>query len=265
MDQLGLFAIDLPRKKKYRQSISIAVKLQIINRIRNGERASAVARSMKLPESTVRTIYKDANRILECSENANSLSSKVISRKRSKIMERLECELCDWMSLMSDRAVDVSLGMIQEKALEIFNRLQAEEPEDSPYKEERFTASRGWFDRFKKRQNICLTKCGYEKVAVTSSYNGGSDEMQFTGDDTARPSSSADIIIPICNSAVKEEIDEPLETADEYLEFQMVVDETDNDESSSSLCVFTSEVSDISLFFCLVKACTTFKNSVQHA
>lgn len=232
MNQLRLPQIEV-RKKKNRKSISLAVKIEIINRIRSGERASAVARSMKLPESTVRTINKDSKRILECSENASSLSSKVLSRKRSKIMNRLECELCQWMVLMSERSVDVSMIMIQEKALEIFQILQDQEPDDSPDKNERFTASRGWFDRFKKRQNICLLSCGYEKVDIGQSREEEFNEIIY-GTNSNATASSSDVIDSenrtynvILND---DETSETIEAADEFLEFQMVVD--DNDEIS---------------------------------
>lgn len=232
MNQLRLPQVEV-RKKKNRKSISLAVKIEIINRIRSGERASAVARSMKLPESTVRTINKDSKRILECSENASSLSSKVLSRKRSKIMNRLESELCQWMVLMSERSVEVSMIMIQEKALEIFQVLQDQEPDNSPDKNERFTASRGWFDRFKKRQNICLLSYGYEKVDIGQSREEEINEIIY-GNNSEATASSSDAINTetrtyneILNN---DESNESIEAADEFLEFQMVVD--DNNEIS---------------------------------
>lgn len=232
MNQLRLPQVEV-RKKKNRKSISLAVKIEIINRIRSGERASAVARSMKLPESTVRTINKDSKRILECSENASSLSSKVLSRKRSKIMNRLESELCQWMVLMSERSVEVSMIMIQEKALEIFQVLQDQEPDNSPDKNERFTASRGWFDRFKKRQNICLLSYGYEKVDIGQSREEEINEIIYGNNSEATASSSdaIDTEIRTDNEILNnDESNESIEAADEFLEFQMVVD--DNDEIS---------------------------------
>lgn len=232
MNQLRLPQVEV-RKKKNRKSISLAVKIEIINRIRSGERASAVARSMKLPESTVRTINKDSKRILECSENASSLSSKVLSRKRSKIMNRLESELCQWMVLMSERSVEVSMIMIQEKALEIFQVLQDQEPDNSPDKNERFTASRGWFDRFKKRQNICLLSYGYEKVDIGQSREEEINEIIYGNNSEATASSSdaIDTEIRTDNEILNnDESNDSIEAADEFLEFQMVVD--DNDEIS---------------------------------
>lgn len=235
MNQLRLPQVEV-RKKKNRKSISLAVKIEIINRIRSGERASAVARSMKLPESTVRTINKDSKRILECSENASSLSSKVLSRKRSKIMNRLESELCQWMVLMSERSVEVSMIMIQEKALEIFQVLQDQEPDNSPDKNERFTASRGWFDRFKKRQNICLLSYGYEKVDIGQSREEEINEIIYGNNSEATASSSdaIDTEIRTDNEILNnDESNESIEAADEFLEFKMVVD--DNDEISQQL------------------------------
>lgn len=232
MNQLRLPQVEV-RKKKNRKSISLAVKIEIINRIRNGERASAVARSMKLPESTVRTINKDSKRILECSENASSLSSKVLSRKRSKIMNRLESELCQWMLLMSERSVEVSMIMIQEKALEIFKMLQDQEPDDSPDKNERFTASRGWFDRFKKRQNICLLSYGYEKLDIGQSREEELNEIIYGNNSNATASSSVatDTEIRTDNEILNnDESNDSIEAADDFLEFQMVID--DNDENS---------------------------------
>lgn len=214
---------ETPRKKKNRKSISLAVKLQVINRIQSGERASCVARSLGLPPSTVRTIHKDADRIRECSENASCLSSKVISRKRSKIMERLEFELCQWIQMMVDRNVDVSMAMIQEKALEIFGILQDEAPDGSPDKQERFTASRGWFDRFRKRQNIHSSGFGYEKVAIGSErYLYQEDNITLAETYNKRKSDHLRI----------QAADDQIEGAEDYLDFQMVVDESDNTEDA---------------------------------
>lgn len=215
-----LYADDAYRAVKSRKSISLAVKLEVINRIQGGERASDVARFMGLPPSTVRTINKDADRIRECSENASSLSSKVIKRKRSKIMERLEFELCQWIQLMSERSMDVSMLMIQERALEIFQALQDQEPDDSPDKRERFNASRGWFDRFKRRQNIHLLGFSYEKK------NTGTPSVGLRHFQEENANLVDDYAVE-GGAFIKEEIEDPmLETAQEFLEFQMVVDDS---------------------------------------
>lgn len=209
---------EVARKKKNRKSISLAVKLEIINRIQNGQRSSQVSRDMGLPPSTVRTIYKDSDRIRECCENVSSLSSKVISRKRSKIMERLENDLCKWIESMSQKAQDVTMTMIQLKAVEIFKQLQAQEPDDSPDKKERFSASRGWFDRFKKRQKLHLSSFGYEKVII-----GAVSELDLV-----------DHILPGDyevheNDITQDESDEPIEAAHKFLDFQMVVDDNNGE------------------------------------
>lgn len=53
------------KMKKSKQSISLQVKLKILDRLKSGERVIEVARSLNLNESTIRTIKASEDKILK--------------------------------------------------------------------------------------------------------------------------------------------------------------------------------------------------------
>lgn len=59
-----------------------------------------------------------------------------------------------WIEDQNQKKVALSSGVIRSKALSIFNHLKKEEQTSSNSKELQFRASKGWFERFKGRQNL---------------------------------------------------------------------------------------------------------------
>uniref|UniRef100_A0A8C3YFB3 HTH CENPB-type domain-containing protein n=1 Tax=Catagonus wagneri TaxID=51154 RepID=A0A8C3YFB3_9CETA len=67
-------------------------------------------------------------------------------------METMERLLHVWLEDQGQRNVPLSVALIQEKAKSLFDDLQREQGESS--QTEKFSASKGWFVRFKERH--CL-------------------------------------------------------------------------------------------------------------
>ena len=135
-----------------RKAISMETKVAIIKKLDGGEKMVNVARTFMMNRSTVGTIYKSKDRVMEHVKSAVPMQSTIISKKRGKLIEETEKLLSLWMEHQWQRRVRLSLTLIQEKAKSLFEDLKAKAGEGAD--EETFAASQGWFQRFKKRANL---------------------------------------------------------------------------------------------------------------
>ena len=79
-----------------------------------------------------------------------SSSATRITHSRNNIIEEMEKRLSIWIDDEIERNMPLSQSIIMEKTRRIFNHIQAEASDIS----ETFVASRGWFNRFKHRNNL---------------------------------------------------------------------------------------------------------------
>lgn len=91
-------------------------------------------------------------KIKASSQIATPLRASRLTRHRSAVMETMERLLRMWLEDQSQRNMPLSVTIIQEKAKSLFDDLQREQGESS--QKEKFSASKGWFGRFKERH--CL-------------------------------------------------------------------------------------------------------------
>ncbi|XP_041053574.1 tigger transposable element-derived protein 1-like [Carcharodon carcharias] len=158
--------------KKTRKTITLAMKLEVLKRLEAGERAVDIGRALGLPPTTVRTIRGNAEKIKQSARSVTPLSAGRVSRTRSSIMENMERLLAVWIEDQNQRQVPLSLMVIQAKAKSLYDDLQNEQGESS--QSESFNASRGWFERFKKRSYLHSIKVTGE---VTSANTEVADEF----------------------------------------------------------------------------------------
>ncbi|KAK3873871.1 hypothetical protein Pcinc_021162 [Petrolisthes cinctipes] len=146
-------AAQTPKKRK---RVSLAVKLDIIKRNESGQGPSEIGRTLGLSASTVGTILKNAPRLKEVGESVTPTTATKLSRSRDCVMENMERLLSTWIEDCNQRNMPLCLKLIQEKALSLWKDLQEKQQpsEDTPQAAESFNASRGWFNRFKKRANL---------------------------------------------------------------------------------------------------------------
>lgn len=136
---------------KKRKTLSLECKLNIIKDYDAKIKICELAKKFDLPESTVRSITKSKEKILEAVKNAQSLNSSII-RKRHGIIAEMETLLklwCDNQVTVKNCPVDQNTVCFQAK--QIFEKLKDEAGEMA--KDETFKASNGWFSRFKSRCN----------------------------------------------------------------------------------------------------------------
>ncbi|XP_051825075.1 tigger transposable element-derived protein 1-like isoform X1 [Antechinus flavipes] len=138
-------------KKIQRKSISLERKIEIIKRVEAGETKSEVARSFGLAQSTLKSILNQADRVKASVHNSSNLTAAKVTRIRSSVMEKMENMLSVWVDNMVQHNMPLSQALIMQKALSLFDHLKAQAGEESS---KTFVASRGWFEKFKKRNKI---------------------------------------------------------------------------------------------------------------
>ena len=138
--------------EKKRKPITFETKVTMIKRVDGGERVADVARSFNVNRSTVATIYKKKASIMEHMKGAVPMEALCLSKKRGKVIQEMEKLLSIWINHQQQRRMPLSTVLIQEKAKSIFDTVKAKVGESA--RDETFSASNGWFNRYKKRANL---------------------------------------------------------------------------------------------------------------
>lgn len=123
---------------------SIKVKMEILNRLDNGEKQAELAREYNLGRSTVYDIKQKRSQILSFAEQ---IKSRIVKRKNLTIGRNsmLESALYAWYISEEDKGESLSDRDVRSKALEL-NRLFKEK--------DTFRASDSWLANFKARFGI---------------------------------------------------------------------------------------------------------------
>ena len=128
----------------------IDVKKEIIAKHENGVRVSDLATQFGMAKSTICTILKNREKIKKA-DVASGVT--VITKQRSQTIEEGEKLLLIWINDNMLAGNSVSEGMICEKARRLHDDLVKKYPVTSGDTDV-FKASRGWFEKFKKRSGI---------------------------------------------------------------------------------------------------------------
>lgn len=163
-------AVSVPGKaKKERKTLTIAEKVEVIRRMESGERRSDVCKALSLAPSTVSTIMNNVDKIKRTHTGMSSASSSRTIYSRSETMGKMEKLLVLWVDDMNQNNVPVTQAVILDKAKSLFDEICKESGST-----ETFTASRGWFHRFKNRSKIHNVKLSGEAasadIAVAEQY-----------------------------------------------------------------------------------------------
>lgn len=134
-----------------RKAISLETKVTILNKLKAGQGSTSVAKAFGLNESTVRSIKQVEDSIRKSVSSGTNVSQKFSSYKRDKAMEEMEKVLIIWIEDNVRKRIPVDTGSIKHKALRIFQLLKDKDQTPSVIE---FSASKGWFENFKKRHNL---------------------------------------------------------------------------------------------------------------
>ena len=111
-----------------------------------------VAHSYNMNGSTISTILKNKDKIMEHVKSALQMMLTIRAKKHGKVMEEMEKLLSVWMQDQHQHLVLLSLMLIQEKAKSLYEDLKKIHGEESEVAY--FNASHGCFHWFKARANL---------------------------------------------------------------------------------------------------------------
>lgn len=152
------------KPKRTRKGITLDVKLDILQRFAAGEKLSAISKTLGLATSTVATIRDSRDRIMASAQVATPLSARTLYFHRSEVMLNMERLLSVWIQDQGQLDVPLNMIAIQSKAKSLYNDLVKEEGSGAHKKP--FQASKGWFDRFRKRFNLNNVQTADVEVAI---------------------------------------------------------------------------------------------------
>ena len=135
--------------KRCRKRISIEQKLSILNKLDNGCSIGETAKLLQLPKSTVDTIKANREKILECGREISLNVAKTTMRTRNSALHKTEQLLHTWIVSQREKGATVSEKLIRCKAFSIFKDVKLEGHSNC-----NFSASHGWFEKYKKRFNL---------------------------------------------------------------------------------------------------------------
>ncbi|CAI9715745.1 transposable element-derived 1-like [Octopus vulgaris] len=144
--------------KRRRKVLTLDSKLEIIKRHERGESKAKIGRDLGMNESTVRAILKKIDDYKEKGKVASTLGLQT-TRNRSRIMIEMEHLLSLWIEDCNLKQIPLNTMTIKMKALNIFSAIKRNLTKENEIltaaeMKETFTASSGWFERFKTRTGI---------------------------------------------------------------------------------------------------------------
>ena len=162
-------------KKSSRKTITIVQKVDIIRRYERGESTNAIKLALGLPESTLRTIRKDKEKIMAAFKAGTGESATRVSSGQPQFMVRLEKMLVTWMDHWKRQGLSVTTEDAEKKALEVYEHLKAKETGPIPD----FMASRCWFHNIKSRHAFkSIKRSGEAKSADADAAAAFPDELR---------------------------------------------------------------------------------------
>lgn len=146
-----------------RGALSLETKVEIIKRIKNGERQVDLAMEYNVGRSTLSFIMKNAEKFLGILKNGKFHPES--KRLRGAQREDVEAALYEWYRQASHIGMAISGPILCRKARDFAAKLGYQE----------FKATHGWLDRFKRRKNIVL---GRSKILKLKGNEEDSEEFK---------------------------------------------------------------------------------------
>lgn len=141
---------------KKRKWLTLEQKLDVIKLHEEGASFAKIGREKGMDESSVRKLIKKKEQYKSQGMATASYLSKVVTKTRSTRMVNVERLLSIWIEDLNQKRIPLSQMEIQAKALSLYNDLKTVDNIETEGEgtSENFTASRGWFFRFKQRTGI---------------------------------------------------------------------------------------------------------------
>ncbi|XP_050706510.1 tigger transposable element-derived protein 1-like [Eriocheir sinensis] len=147
------------RQGKKKRLLSMKEKGEVLKKLDTGMGPVAVGNFFNISESTVRGIRAkriEIQRFLKDARGSSVIEVAHITHPTSKLMVTTEHYLKKYIEDKNDRNVCISSAKAREKAREIYAAVARKLTIDNPPP---FSASSGWFSRFKKRHSLKRARC----------------------------------------------------------------------------------------------------------
>ncbi|XP_030383230.1 tigger transposable element-derived protein 1-like [Scaptodrosophila lebanonensis] len=149
----------MPKTTKLkRKAISLETKIEILDRLRNGEGSTFLGKMFGLNEATVRTIKRNEFSIRQSMISGTKLSVKSSSYTRDATKEKMEKALIIWLEDNAQKRIPVDGKNIKQQALRFYKMIKDEQSSTStqstPEKTYLFSASTGWLTGFLQRHAL---------------------------------------------------------------------------------------------------------------
>ena len=147
------------RQGKKKRLLNMKEKGEVLDKLDAGMGPVAVGNLFNISESTVRGIRakrEEIKRFLKDARGSSVIQVAHITHPTSKLMVTTEHYLKKYIVDKNDRNVCISSGKVRQKAREIYAAVARKLNIDNPPP---FSASNGWFSRFKKRHSFKRARC----------------------------------------------------------------------------------------------------------
>lgn len=148
--------------KRRRSVLTLQQKLEVIERIKKGEKVSKLAVEYGVGKATVSDIKRQEDKITAFMLKMNLDSTQKRKTMRKPQDERVEKALYMWLTRERKKGNQVSGPLLMEKAKAFHKQLYGED-------NDKFKASTGWLHRFKLRNGIRHQKVSKSKKTVLES------------------------------------------------------------------------------------------------
>ncbi|XP_058402562.1 E3 ubiquitin-protein ligase RNF4 isoform X2 [Diceros bicornis minor] len=149
--------------KRPRRVIDLETKLKVIKDYESGKSVMVIARQSGMSHSTVATILKNKNKVMEAIKGSASLKATRLTKIREGPISDMEKLLMAWIEDQIQKRIPLSTMMITAKAKSLFAMLKEKA---GPNYDVEFTASSGWFKRFKNRYSLHNMKMSGESASA---------------------------------------------------------------------------------------------------
>ena len=140
---------------KKRKSLSLSDRMRVLERATNGRSARQIAKEIDVGKTQIQGIVKRKEDILRDYSSGASQGQKrrKLSRTGNELINSLTLE---WFVKARSKNIPISWPLLQKKALMIASEL----------KNDKFKASNGWLELFRKRNNISFAALSGESDSV---------------------------------------------------------------------------------------------------
>ncbi|XP_049845510.1 tigger transposable element-derived protein 6-like [Schistocerca gregaria] len=135
--------------KRIQTALNVQLKLKILDEVDRGTKKTAIAEQFGIPKSTLSTIIKNGEKIINAVASGSGNKSKRL--RTTAEYEDIETLLLVWSNHMHASNISLTGSVIQSKANDIAKDMGIED----------FRCSAGWLYRFQKRLSISSVQiCG---------------------------------------------------------------------------------------------------------